>query len=647
MSLKKISFHIFFFLPMLLHSQSERNLLTGFYTPADISSHLTIASIEQAYPAYEDRTRWNAINPDYRNALIAAGEAELSYTWQTVPASVYLEFTRTGERYVMENIFNRNMTAIKKLAFAELAEGKGRFIPKLVDGVWAVCEITSWSLSASLNLQKAGPGLPDVEEPIIELGTGLTCNVLAWTYYLFKKPFDKYNPLVAKRVHYEINRRVLEPYYERNDFWWMALDGKTTLVNNWNIWLNYNVLTCILLVEDDDAKKKVGIYKTMQSADKFINYYKDDGGCEEGPAYWSHAGGMLYNYLSLLKLATASHVNIFDKPLIKNIGNYICKAYIDSTYYLNYADAAAKLSPDAGIVFHFGEATGDNMLTSFGAYLAKQQHWEKMVPVETMYAGLQNIFSAGELLKAPAAQPLLGSAWMEGTGIAIARDKAGSSKGFYFSALAGHNAESHNHNDVGSCVLFYNGQPMLIDIGSETYNAKTFGPERYTIWTMQSGYHNLPLINGIEQHEGKEFAAKNVSFIHNDKVAIFSVDICAAYPPEAAVQKWQRTYELKRGKSFIITDYYALQSNKGNNELHFMTSANITRLKDGLLQLVNGDAKINLSYNPRLLQPSIETITIKDARLLQSWPAQISRLVFKYLGNASNGSSQLQFVAAP
>ncbi|KAK6033620.1 penicillin amidase [Ostertagia ostertagi] len=182
----------------------------------------------------------------------------------------------------------------------------------------------------------------------------------------------------------------------------------------------------------------------MQSVDRFINYYKEDGGCEEGPAYWSHAGGMLFNYLTLLQQATGGAVNIFNRPLIRNIGAYIYKAHIDSSYYINYADAAAKLSTDAGIVYHFGKATNDRLLTGFGAYLARQQHWEKSIPVETIYGGIQNIFSAPSILAAKAQPAFLADAWMEGTGIAMARDAAGSAKGFYFSALAGHNANQHD-----------------------------------------------------------------------------------------------------------------------------------------------------------------------------------------------------------
>ena len=52
----------------------------------------------------------------------------------------------------------------------------------------------------------------------------------------------------------------------------------------------------------------------------------------------------------------------------------------------------------------------------------------------------------------------------------------------------GHNDESHNHNDVGSFVVYHNGKPILVDPGVGEYTSKTFSKERYTIWTMHSDY---------------------------------------------------------------------------------------------------------------------------------------------------------------
>jgi len=631
------------FLPRLVFSQSDRNWLAGVYTKEQLAASLTMDQIIQQFPGYKERDKWESLDIAYRQQLIRDGESVLNYTWQVVPATSYLEFVKSGNRRVMEDVYNMNIAAIRKLVFAELAEAKGRFIPQLINGIWTVCEITSWSISASTGLQKAGAGLPDINEPVIELGAGITVNALAWTYYLFKDRFDKESPLISKRLRQEIDRRILQPFYTRNDFWWMALDGKTKLVNNWNVWLNYNMLTTILLVEDDPAKRVEGIYKTMRSVDRFINYYKEDGACEEGPAYWSHAGGMLYNYLSLLQQASGNAINIFDKPLIRNIGNYICKAYIDSSWYLNYADASAKLKGDAAIMYHYGKAVKDTPLQEFGSWLAKDQHWEKMVPMETVYGGFRNLFTAKEMLQGEAKQPFMAYAWMKETGIAVARDQEGSAKGFYFSALAGHNDESHNHNDVGTCVLYYDGHPLLIDIGSETYTRQTFGPERYTIWTMRSAYHNVPLINGVEQKEGAQYKAREVSFINTNSAASFKADIAEAYPSAARVSKWERSYELKRSRSFTITDKYKLLSNNGNTALHFMTSAAVEKRKDGLVELVTGDIRMNMEYDPNQLELVIEPITIKDSRLLESWPSIVNRIILKVRNKKTEGSHRIVF----
>lgn len=636
-------FAVISFFACIVSAQSQRNLLSAVYSRDQLKQYLTMEKLEQQFPGYRNRAAWESLPGNYREQLVKEGEMALNYVWQTIPATHYLEYVKSGNRYLMEDVYNQNIAAIRKLAFAELAEGKGRFLPQLINGVWAVCEISSWSISASLNLQRAGAGLPDINEPVVELGAGITVNMLAWTYHLFKDEFNKQSLLIAKRLKQEIDRRILQPYYTRNDFWWMALDGKKRMVNNWNVWLNYNMLTTILLVEDDPAKRTGGIYKTMRSVDQFINYYKEDGACEEGPAYWSHAGGMLYNYLSMLQAATNGQVNIFDKPLIKNIGSYICKAYIDSSWFLNYADAAARIKANAGLMYHFGKAVQEPALQHFGSWLAGQQHWEQMPPVDNMYDGFRNLFTAGEILMGPAAQPLLAAAWMKETGIAVARDDEGSAKGFYFSALGGHNNESHNHNDVGSCVLFFDGHPLLIDLGNGTYTGKTFGPERYSIWTMRSAYHNVPLINGVEQKEGANYAAKDMSFFNNSRMAIFKADISAAYPPAAQVRKWERTYTLNRHRSFIISDQYSLMSNDGNSALHFMTSAVVEKKKDGLLQFRTGGAVINMEYDPTLFEANIEPIQVTDKKLLESCPAQVFRLVFQMRAKGLSGKHHIVF----
>jgi hypothetical protein len=89
-----------------------------------------------------------------------------------------------------------------------------------------------------------------------------------------------------------------------------------------------------------------------------------------------------------------------------------------------------------------------------------------------------------------------------------ARDNAG----LFLATHGGHNDESHNHNDVGDFIIYYKGKPMIIDAGRGNYTARTFSKQRYELWFTQSQHHNLPMINGIGQKDGRSFEAHDVVF---------------------------------------------------------------------------------------------------------------------------------------
>jgi hypothetical protein len=139
-----------------------------------------------------------------------------------------------------------------------------------------------------------------------------------------------------------------------------------------------------------------------------------------------------------------------------------------------------------------------------------------------------------------------------------ARCAEGTTKGFFVAAQGGHNAESHNHNDVGNFIVYRDGRPILIDAGVETYSRKTFSGQRYEIWTMQSAYHNLPTIDGVMQSPGRQFAAREVRYEANGDHAQLQLDIAGAYPKQANVKSWVRTIRLNRGQDIGITENYAL-----------------------------------------------------------------------------------------
>ncbi len=619
----------------------ERNTLSRSITRQELFNVLDKGTEWVDFPAYSDRGKWESIDPEIRKQIIERGEKSLTFKWDIIKATDYIEFIRSGDRDGMQALGDAREKNLQNLAMAELVEGTGRFTEALANGVWAMCEQSTWVLSAHLNLQKRGAGLPDPDDIVIDLASGRIGATLSWIHYFFASEFDKIHPLIAEKMRKEINNRILMPYYTRTDFSWMAFNRD--FVNNWNVWVNFNVLQCILLIETDPQKRTDNIYKAMTSIDKFINYYKDDGGCDEGPSYWSHAGGKFFECLEILSRATSGNVDIYSDELVKNIGRYIYRAYIGDGYFVNFADAAPVGNIYPGLIYRYGKAIHDPVMQDFGAYYFKKD----IVPGGTIEAVIRDIFDGPEMALAEKKEPLIKECWLSGTQFCTARDKDGSKSGFYFAAKGGFNDESHNHNDVGTFVLYYNTKPAMIDVGVGTYTRQTFSKERYTIWTMQSGYHNLPVINGIEQKNGRKYAAKQAVFQSNSSTAIFSVDISAAYPEDAAVKYWKRSYQLKRKKSFTITDDYSLSENKGGCSLHFMTACQAELIKPGIIRLFSTDFALEMKYDPKELIADLEPVTIDDPRLQRVWGKELIRIKLDFTGSGLSGKKVIEIKPLP
>jgi hypothetical protein len=618
-------------------SKEKRDLLQKEAKEIGLSQALVKNFSELGFPDYYNRTFWNNLPETFKKQYIEEAEKANSYNWPVVKATDYLEIIRSGDR--RQDVYAEPRSALVALVMGELAEGKGRFTDQIVNGVWYYSEQTWWGWSAHLTAQKAPHGLPDADEPVIDLGVGEITNILSWTWFLFKDEFDKIHPLIATRLKNEIMKKAVIPYYERNDFWWQGLDGSRD-VNNWNPWTNHNMLTAILILEDDQAKKIKGVEKLVMSLDQFINVYPNDGGCDEGPSYWGRAGASLYQCLDLLKRATNGKFDVYDNQVVKNMGNYIYKAYIEYPYFINFADADATTGSRPQIIYSYGKDIGDPVMQKFGVFLAKKQEWSEKIPGGKVDEQIMQLMHLKEIENAPAENALIADFWLPETEVAGARDKAGSSAGFFFAAKGGHNAESHNHNDLGTCVLYFNGKPCLVDIGRETYTMKTFSSRRYEIWTMQSQYHNLPKINGIDQKEGREFVATNSNFVADAKKATFSTDISKAYPDEAQVNKWVRSYTLERGKRFVISDNYNLKEVVTPSTLNFVTNCKVTDSGAGIIKLEGDSFTLNMAYNAKNVTPKIEVTEITDSGLKRYWTT-ITRIVFTINNQKTTGKNEI------
>jgi hypothetical protein len=113
-------------------------------------------------------------------------------------------------------------------------------------------------------------------------------------------------------------------------------------------------------------------------------------------------------------------------------------------------------------------------------------------------------------------------------------------KNYGFAAKAGHNAELHNHNDVGSFIFAKDGEQLLCDLGSGLYTRQYFGPERYTILECSSLGHSVPILNGVAQGAGAKFTSTDAKFENG----VLSMEMAKAYPL-AEIESLKRSFTVK------------------------------------------------------------------------------------------------------
>ena len=618
--------------------------LAGSFPPDALEAVLLSPGDWYPYPKAGDAEGWARVPAAVRAAHVRLAEAHLGAEWPAPKASVFLDFVRDGNRTRYESVSFGRRVRLADLVIGEAVEGRGRFLDDILDGVWTICEESFWGVPAHVGAQERGPGLPDVTEPVVDLFAAETAMLLAWTDYLVGDALDRVSPLVRERIRLEIERRVLAPCLERDDFWWMGFGGRQ--VNNWNPWIVSNWLAAALLVERDPARRVRSVHKALRCLDVFLASYPADGGCDEGPGYWDRAGGSLFDSLELLHGASRGKIDVFDRPLIKEIGRYIGRVHIAGPYAVNFADAAAKAGGNASLIFRYGRAIGDEGMAGFGAWLAREQGLGNGAVAGSfgvLGRTLPALFSLDELARAESKEPLVRDVWFPGLQVMAARSFAGSTKGLYLAAKGGHNDESHNHNDVGSFIVYADGEPVLIDVGVETYTAKTFSGRRYEIWTMQSAFHNLPTVDGVMQKNGRAFRARDVRYQADAARAVFDLDIAGAYPPEAGITSWNRRLVLDRGKRVVVEDRYALNEAGRPIEMSFMSWRRPEAAGAGRIDLFypdtgKGARPLTMTYDGRSLVPRIEAVEIKDDRLRGSWGDRVYRIVLAGKAPAKAGT---------
>jgi len=615
---------------------THRDLLTKYLLP---SSGGDLKTQQNFTPFPKSAEEWRKHLPDSTiKNIIKRGEEALKKDFQPIPATAMLEYVRTGNRVHYERLSFVKRNMLWDMVLAEAAEGKGRFVDHIIDGVWSTCEETYWGLPVHLTIQKAGTGLADVEDPTVDLFSAETGAILSWTDYFVGDKLQKVSPLLRPRIYYEVNRRIFTPM-QTAKYEWMGGGNPNAKLNNWAPWIASNYLTAALLLEKSTPKRVDAVNRCIKITDQYIDGLGTDGGCDEGPIYWFAAGASVFDILNLLDDATAGKINIYADPFVKKIGAYIYKTHIGGSYFINVADAHPKIEVDGPMIYRFGKLANDEQMMRFGSWATYNAPLHE-TEVETFRRTrrLYNLFAPEPIKKYTEPYHDQTDVWFDDVQLMSSR----SVNGLFIAAHGGTNGESHNHNDVGDFIVYADNQPVIIDVGTGTYTARTFGKQRYDLWFNTSAYHNTPTINNNEQKDGVKFAASDVNYQTDKNHSSLSMNIKNSYAENAGITYWQRNVDMIKSGKISVTDKYELSTAKSITQT-FMTVCPADITHAGKIYFTLPDSKtITLDYDAATWDVKKEKMPLdspEDQGLKTSWDHQdIYRILLTNKKNAAKAT---------
>ena len=567
------------------------------------------------------------ISEEKKKAILATAEKYAEQEYPMLLAHQYMIFSRTGDRGTHDNLYFQRRKILRALVLAEYVEGTGKYLEKIIDGIWLICDEATWVIPAHNQIRdKADSKLPRCYKPevtIVDLFSAETGAVLAMAVHLLGEKLDAVSKYIADRVRLEVRRRVLMPYINYTDYNWMGYVRPN--VNNWNPWITENVLLCAAVLEPDFEIRRAAVKKSMSVLDNFLSYYPADGGCDEGPSYWTAAGASCFDCLETLYDLTEGKVDVFDTPEIRAMGEYMAKANICGNYYLNFADCGPRVGLRYAMIARFGRRSGSKMLENYAL-----GHYSPDETVDFLYHFYRELKNFGEILSPEHAEFTYPTkVFLPHLGVMITRESEDPAKGLYVAIKGGHNQENHNHNDVGQFVVYSNGEPLIIDAGVGTYTANTFNDNRYTIWTMRSSYHNLPTFGGVEQKDGFRYKAENL--VYDEETGKLTLNLEKAYPAESGLESYRRSCVLADGK-ITVTDEFSLKA-PTDVEFHILLRDEPT-LEDNVLLLADGR---KLTFDERLTV-RFDPIEQTDAQLKGAWQRDILWRICFVIENCAEGT---------
>ncbi len=518
-------------LPVLLpcsgvENTQKNNLIEGCWTPGQ--------GIPREYFARPDLQAWVA------NHRKRADET-LGKSFRVPPADLYREFSRNGNRVNYENVYFEMIRDLHALSFGAYLTGEQNYFDKLDEALNVFCDYPTWILPAHDDKELANFAGKRVD---IDLFSAENGHIVAAIYCSLG---DRLRPETRERLRREIERRILTPFEEMTDgkrpknHW---LEG----TNNWNPVCLAGVGGCILAVEENRERRLKLLAETVKYSRNYFKSFAADGYCSEGIGYYNYGFVSYLNLAAMMRVATGGRLDMLSLPESEAPSTFPDRIVICKNLYPAFADTQWNAALLKRVVDLRALMLGRkrSAAPAGGGY-----------PVELL------VFHFGDGRDTAGGTPAElapYSLFPEG-GVAVLRPgKAYPASRLHAVFKGGHNAEEHNHNDLGTYVIVADETvPAVIDAGRTVYTAATFSRDRYKNPLIGSYGHSVPLPAGTVQSPGKSARARLIGQKIDDESFLWQLDLRSAYPDAPGLLKLEREMHYSRSGegSVTVTDRVA------------------------------------------------------------------------------------------
>lgn len=556
-----------------------------------------------AFPPAADRAAWEGVDPTQRQQLLVCAETVAATPIPALPATLYLDCKRTGQREPYQQPQGERRQRLAALTMAECLEYAGRFLDPILDAAWAICEESTWVYPAHR------VELPDPDHPTIDLGAAMTGLALAETVGLLR---DELEPALVKRIRHELEWRLFVPYLERHDHWWLFEDRE---LNNWTAVCTGGVVSAAIWMLEDKPRLARLIDRALRSLEDYLATFDPDGGSSEGPGYWSYGFGYFVVAAHLIAQVTGGAIDLFEREDVRNIAQFPLRTMLSPGHYAPFSDCGLDITYPSGLTHFLAQRLDLPGLVAIDCHKPGAAEREG----EVQWA-LRNLMwrAEGAASFRPAEHD-----WYRGLMWMVSRLDPGDPDALVLAVKGGHNDEMHNQNDVGNLVVHLRGENIIADLGRPVYTLNYFKPaHRYEHILANSRGHSVPVVNGHLQRPGREAAARLIQ--HQPDRVMFELKAC--YPAEADLDLLRRCVQLDReAGGVVLEDVVCFANGAGTFQSVLITTGQVEPGTDAVI-LRGERGALRVGYDPTIVTPRIETVTVDD---MPDGPTTMKRLIFE------------------